>query len=597
MEQAWLTLGVIAFVFVVMVRGIPPDMALWGGAVLVAACGIISPTELLGGLAVPAVATVGALFVISAAMRETGALDIIGRRVMGRAHTERGALARLAPLVATLSAFLNNTAVVAMFVSIITDWCRRHTISPGRLLMPLSFLSILGGMCTLIGTSTNLIVNDLMVEHKLEPMHMFELAWIGVPCALVGALYLLLFGGWLLPRRDDPIDRFGKSAREYTVELRVEPSCPLISQTVEAAGLRRLPGLYLIEIERASRIIAPVEPDQTLLPGDELTFAGIVSTIVDLERIPGLVPVADESYATDAAERRRRRYGEAVISGTSPLIGKNIRDANFRALYNAAVVAVHRGGRRIAGRIGDIRLEPGDTLLLQTGPHFTEANRNNPDFCLVSGIDEARPVRHDRVWLSLGLLGLLIVLLVSGPSIGVRPELAALLVGGLMIITRCISTADARRSVALDVLLAIAAAFALGSALENSGAAKMIADYVVGMTAHMGPYAALAAVYGITMVLHMAVTSNATAILMFPLAIEVAHGMEVDVRPFAMTVASAAAAGFATPMSYQTNMMVFGPGGYRFTDFLRVGLPLHALLWVIAVLLIPLIWPFGPQTT
>ena len=595
--QAWFTLGTIGFVFLVMTRGVPPDFALWGGAILVTLVGIITPEEVLAGLAEPAVATVGALFVVSAAMRETGALDVIGRRVLGNARTEKGALARLVPQVTVLSAFLNNTAVVAMFVNMVADWCRRTGVSPGRLLMPLSFLSILGGMCTLIGTSTNLIVQDLMVAQTLPGLGMFELAWIGVPSAIIGSLYLYTLGSRLLPIRQDLIGQLGDSAREYMVELRIEDGCPLLNQTVEQAGLRQLPGLYLVEIERDSRIIAPVEPDQMLLEGDELTFAGVVGTIVDLERIPGLVPVA-EGYVTDAAERRRRRYCEAVISGTSPLLGKSIRDSNFRALYNAAIIAVHRGGRRLTGRIGDIELEPGDTLLLQTGPGFPAANRNNPDFYLVSSIEKARPVRHERAVLALGLLAVLIGLLAFGKSVGVAPQVAAMLIAGLMILTRCLSTGDARRAVSLNVLLTIAGAFGLGTALKNSGAADLIAQLVVSLSGSGSPTLALAIVYGITMVMHMVVTSNATAVLMFPLAMSVASGltdaagMPVDLRPFAITIASASAAGFATPMSYQTNMMVFGPGGYRFMDFMRVGLPLHLLLWIVAVVVIPIFWPF-----
>ena len=600
--EGWFTLAIIGFVFYTMIRGLAPtDLALWGSAVLLTLVGIIEPRELLSGLAEPAVATVGALFVISAAMRETGALDLIGKHLMGRATTERAALARMIPQVTAFSAFLNNTAVVAMFAPVVGDWCRRARISPSRFLMPLSFLSILGGMCTLIGTSTNIIVSDLMNAEQLAPLGMFELAWIGVPCVVIGSAYLLTLGARLLPDRKDLIEQFDQSMREYTANLTVMPNCPLVGQTVEAAGLRRLPGLFLVEIDRATRIIAPVEPDQTILAGDRLTFAGVVSTIFELERIPGFVHAVDAKETPSEAERRKRRYCEAVISSTSPLIGKNIRESNFRALYNAVVVAVHRGGVRLAGRIGDIRLAAGDTLLLQSGPHFVAANRNSPDFFLVSSIDEARPVRHERAWIALTLLAALVVMLAFGKSawmhtlIGrdLRPEVAALLIGGALILFRCLSPADARRAISLDVLFTIAAAFGIGIALKKSGAAGVIAEQVVEFTAQWGQHAVLAAVYGLTMVLHMMVTSNATAVLMFPLAMGVASEMGVDARPFAIAIASASAAGFATPMSYQTNMMVFGPGGYKFADFMRVGLPLHLLLWVLAVVLIPVLWPLA----
>lgn len=593
--EAWFTLGVLAFVCGVLVRGIaPPDVVLWTGTVLVTLVGIVPPERALHGFASESLLTIAALLVIAGGMRETGALGLIGSRVMGQARTERGALLRMVPQVTALSAFLANTAVVALLMPVVGDWCRRARVAPSRLLLPLSFLSILGGMCTLIGTTTNLIVSESMGQAGLPSLSMFELAWVGLPCVVVGAAYLVLVAPRLLPDRKDMLETIGESVREYLVEMLVQPGCPLVNKTVEAAALRRLPGLFLVEIVRDGRIIAPVEPDEVILAGDQLTFAGVVGTIVDLERIPGLVPVDQANHPVSFAERRSRRYCEAVISSTSPLIGKNIREANFRARYNAAVIAVHRGGERLVGRIGDIVLRAGDTLLLQTGPHFAEANRNNPDFYLVSSLEQARPVRHERTWIALGLLGLLLVLLVLGPQLGIRPVIAAFVVAGLMMATRCISVGDARRTVSLDVLLTIAAAFGLGHALEASGAAEFIGELVYELTGRAGPLAGLTVIYALTIALSILITSKAAAVLVFPIAMVVARQLEVDPRPFAMALAAAAASSFASPISYQTNMMVYGPGGYRFSDFLRVGLPLHVLLWIVAILVIPRVWAFHP---
>jgi di/tricarboxylate transporter len=569
-------------------------MVLWGGTITVTLAGIIGPREALSGFASESVLTIAALFVIAAAMRETGALELVGAHVLGRARTERGALLRMVPKVTALSAFLANTAVVAMLIPVLSDWCRRVRVSPARLLLPLSFLSILGGMCTLIGTTTNLIVSETMERADLAGISMFELAWVGLPCVVIGALYLIFVGPRLLPDRKDMLQAIGESVREYLVEMSVQPNCPLVGQRVREAGLRRLPGLFLVEIVRAGRVIAPVEPDEVLLAGDQLAFAGAVQTIVDLERIPGLVPATEEGHETTFAERRGQRYCEAVVSSTSILIARNIRDANFRALYNAAVIAVHRGGERLTGRIGDIVLRPGDTLLLQTGPHFAEANRNNPDFYLVSSLEQARPVLHERTGIAIGLLGLLVVLLVFGGSFGVRPVVAAFLVAGLMMLTRCISISDARRTVSLDVLLTIAAAFGLGSALEASGAARDIAGLIVRLAHLTGPAGGLlglALIYVVTIGLSIFITSKAAAVLIFPVAMVIAEHLGVNPRAFAIAVASAAASSFASPISYQTNTMVYGPGGYRFGDFLRVGLPLHVLLWIVAMLVIPFVWP------
>ena len=602
--EAWFTVGLIGFLFLTLVRGLAPtDVTLLGGTVLLAVVGVIGADDAVRGFSNPGMLTVAALFVVSAGMRETGALDRIGGRLLGKARTERWALARLGPQIVALSAFLNNTAVVAMLISVVSDWCRKHRVSPSRLLIPLSYFSIFGGICTLIGTSTNLVVFGLMQEQStheldtarqaaLQHVSLFDFAYVGLPLAVVGTAYLLLLGRRGLPNREDLLERLGESSREYVVEMSVRPECRLVGQQIEEAGLRRLPGLFLIEIVREGRVIAPVAPTEVILAGDRLTFAGVVGTIVDLERIPGLLPAADDTYAAQAADRHQRRYCEAVVSGTSPLIGKNIREGNFRALYNAAVVAVHRGGERLSGRIGDIVLRSGDTLLLQTGAHFALANRNNPDFYLVSSLEEARPVRHERAFTAAGLLVLLIALLVFGERLGMPTHIAAFLVAGLMLITRCISAGDARRSVQWDVLLTIVAAFGIGAGLEKSGAAHAIAGVLTTHTQEWGPVVALAIIYAITSLFTELITNNAAAVLVFPIAMSLAEQLGVSPRPFAFAIAYAASSSFATPIGYQTNLMVYGPGGYRFVDFLRVGLPLNILLWIVAVLVIPLIWPF-----
>ena len=598
--QAWFTLGILAFTFIVLIRATaPPDMVLWGATVAVTVAGVISPRQALAGLSSESVLTIAGLFVIAAAMRETGALDLLGGHMLGKARSERGVLLRMVPQVTVFSAFLANTAVVAMLIPIITDWCRKARVSPSRLLMPLSFLAILGGMCTLIGTTTNLIVSEAMEQAHLRAMHMFELTWLGVPSVVVGASYLVLVAPRLLPNRRDLLERIGDSARQYLVEMRIRPGCPLSGKTVEEAGLRRLPGLFLVEIVRDGRIIAPVEPHEVLIEGDQLAFAGVVQTIVDLERIPGFVPVTEETHDASFAEKRNRRYCEAVISATSPLIARNIRDSNFRALYNAAVIAVHRGGTRLRGRIGDIVLREGDTLLLQAGAHFVEANRNNPDFYLVSSLDSVRPIRHERTAICIGLLVLLVVLLVFGErisamfggQISLRPVVAALVVAGLMMLTGCISVSDARRAVSLDVLLIIAAAFGLATALQTSGAAAAIAHQLVALTNTGSALVALSVVYLLTVVLGIFITNRAAALLIFPIAMVMAQQLGLNPRAFAITVAGAAVASFASPISYQTNTMVYGAGGYRFGDFVRVGLPLHVLLWIVAMIVIPVVWP------
>ncbi len=590
--EAWLTLAVVLVVLVVLVWDLaPPDMLFLGATAFFAACGIITPAEAFSGFSNSGMLTVALLFVVAAGLRDTGALDFVGQHILGRARTAQSAMGRLAFAIVPMSAFLNNTPIVAMFVPVVLDWCRKHSVSPSKLLIPLSYLTILGGTCTLIGTSTNLVVNGLMIENGLPGMSLFEIGRVGLPYAVVGVAYLLLCGRWLLPERKELLEQLGESRREYMAEMLVQPGCRLAGQSVERAGLRQLHGLFLTAIERGEETLAPVGPESVIQTGDRLVFTGIVSSIIELEKIPGLVPVADSGFEASPRKQQQHRLCEAVISESSPLVGKTIRGADFRATYGAAVLAVHRGGKRLEQKIGDITLQPGDTLLLQVRPHFLRAYRHDPAFYLISDVADWRPIRRDRAWIAVGLFLTLLVLMTTGWVDGL---VAAALVAVLMVAAGCLSSGDARRSVDWQVLITIAASFGVGAALQNSGAATAIASTLVNSTESWGPIAALAVIYLLGSLITEVITNNAAAVLIFPFCLETARLYNVDARPFVMALVLAASASFMTPIGYQTNMMVYGPGGYRFTDFLRIGAPLNFLLWPVAVILIPIAWPFTP---
>jgi di/tricarboxylate transporter len=385
------------------------------------------------------------------------------------------------------------------------------------------------------------------------------------------------------------LEQLGESRREYLLEMMILPGCRLVGQTIETAGLRRLPGLFLIEVDRDGEVIGPVGPEERLQADDRLVFTGIVSSILELEKIPGLVPATDPSYEILPARQRGRRLCEAVISEQSPLIGQSIREADFRARYGAAVVAVQRGGERVAQKLGDIVLRAGDTLLLQVPPHFSRAFRHDPSFYLISDIDDWRPVRRDR----LGIAVVIFALLLTSMTLGLLPvALSSILAAVAMVALGCISAGDARNSVEWQVLLTIGASFGVGTALHNTGAASAVAQLLVQSSATWGPIAALAAIYIITSLVTEMITNNAAAVLLFPFCLETSRIYQVDSRPFIMALILAASASFMTPIGYQTNMMVYGPGGYKMSDFIRIGVPLHVFLTIIAVLLIPLIWPF-----
>jgi di/tricarboxylate transporter len=584
-----ITLAVLAGLLYGLIKDKPADVMFVGAIVLLAALGVISSEDAFSGFANLAMLIVGALFVVAAGLRETGVMEYVGERFLGNVGTEAKALLYMAIVLIPSAMVLNNTPKVALLVPVLITWCRKRRISPSRLLMPLSFLSILGGTCSLIGTSTNLVVQGMLIKSHLTPMGFFEIGWVGLPCALLGATYLLTVGRKLLPDRKDLIEQLDLTRREYLVEMLVQPGCRLVGKRVSEAGLRHLPGLFLIEIERGGEITGPVSPDEVIQAEDRMVFTGVVSTIVDLEKIPGLVPAADTRYEVATGKQWARQLCETVISPTSPLIGQVVRDADFRGLYDAAIVAVHRNGSRLPNKIGDIELHVGDTLLLQVGPNFSRAYRNNPDFYLISDVEDSRPVRHDRASIAAIIFITMIMAFVSG---FIPIVVAAFLAAGAMVTAGCISASDARRSVDLPVLIAIAASFGVGKALEQSGVAKMFAFLLVEATQSWGPTATLAAIYFGTMVLNELISNNAAAALSFPFCLESARLLGVNERPFIMAVTLAASYAFASPIGYQTHMMVFGPGGYRFTDFMRVGIPLNLLMWIAAVILIPLIWPF-----
>jgi di/tricarboxylate transporter len=585
--QGWLTLVVLAATVVAMAREIAsPDVALMGGLFALAAAGVLTPVETFAGFSNQSMATVGALLILSAALRDTGAVEAFFGRIFGRSRSEVAGLARMMAPVAAVSAFLNNTAIVAMMTPVVIDWSRRNRSSPARFLIPLSYAAILGGVVTLIGTSTNLTVNGLMIQNGMRPMSFFELAPAGLPVCAAGLAYMLLFAPRLLPDRRDPSDEAGEHRREYTVAMVVEPKSPLVGQAVEEGGLRHLPGLFLVEIDRAARVITPVAPDEVIREADRLVFVGVVETIVDLQKMRGLAP---DSHGNDAPiGRPDRRLTEAVISPSSPLVGQSIRDANFRTVYDAAVIAVHRNGVRVGGKIGEVVLEPGDTLLMQTAPGFVRVHRNSPDFYLVSEVSDSEPPRFDRARIALGVLGLMVfVVWMEWLPISVASFLAA----GALIATRCTSAARARAAVDWPLLVMIAASIGLASAIEKTGAAAAIAHAIVS-SGSFGPTATLAVTYFATVALTEVVNHNAAAALMFPVGVAAAGDLGVDPRAFVIAITVAASCAFATPFGYTTHLIVYGPGGYRYSDFVRIGLPLDLLCGAVAIAVIPVVWRF-----
>jgi di/tricarboxylate transporter len=625
---AWLTLGVLAVVFaLLMFTRFGPDTILFGGLSLLIMADVVTPSEAFSGFTNEGIITVGIFFVVAAGLRETGAMWFIISGIMGRARSIMSAQARIMFPVAFMSAFWNNTPLVAVLLPAIQDWSRKYEIAPSKLLIPLSYAAILGGMCTLIGTSTNLVVDgllketpanlvyrtaetpDLVAEANTIPVEaislgvynpkpdqngvkyypglgFFEVAWVGIPAALLGITYILLFGGRLLPERYS-LRRTLEAPREYMIDMLVVENGPLIDKSLQESGLLDQQGMYLMEMERGGHIIDDPQDDEVLQANDRLVFVGVINATVELHKTKGLVP-ATPSFAGDNSPVPDRGLVEAVVSSSSPMRNKTISEGRFHTRYGAVVIGVARNGERIDDRLGDISLQPGDTLLLEAQPTFVDQYRDSSDFFLVSRIEGYTPPRHDRAWVALGILGMMVIALTFQWMSVLK---GGLLAAALMLATRCLTPDVARRALDWRLLITIASAFGIGRALDQSGAAGVLA-YDLLIIAQGNPWLTLALIHLTTMIFTELISNVAAAVLVFPIALTLSQQLGCNFMPFAITIMVAGSASFATPVGYQTNLMVYGPGGYKFSDFLRIGLPLNIMVATLAIVLIPNIWPF-----
>lgn len=589
--EAWFTLAIVFAMVVAMARNMATDMIMLGAVVMFLAAGLFSDAfpdagKLLSGLGNEAVVTVAVLYVVVAGLSRTGAMDLVTRPLLGRPHTVMGAQARLMFPVAGMSAFLNNTPIVAMCLPVVADLSKRTGIAASKLFMPLSFATILGGVCTLIGTSTNMVIYGLYVAEtgSRDGLSMFDPAWAGVPCALVGIAFILATSRWLLPDRRSALAA-SADLREYSIEMVIERDSPLIGRTIEEAGLRGLPGLYLAEIERHGRLLPAVASTERLWSEDQLVFVGVVDSMIDLQRVRGLRPATNQVFKLESP-RSERCLIEAVVSNRCPLVGQTVRDGKFRSVYNAAVIAVGHRGERVNKKIGDIVLQAGDTLLLEAHPSFAEQQRNRKDFFLVSKLEGSTPPGHERAWIALAIL--LAMVLLAGFELLTMVQ-AGMIAATLMLVTGCCNSGQARRAIDWEILVTIAAAIGVGETMRTTGLAQRLAETAVGATGS-DPWLILVAIYATAMVLTEFLSNNATAAIIYPITMATTASLGLDPKPYLIAVMIAASCGFATPFGYQTNLMVFGPGGYRFSDFLRLGVALDLVVMAVTVSVLPLVF-------
>ncbi len=575
--EAWFTLAIITVAVLVLTRDlISPAVTFMGAVVILLVADVLNPAEAFQGFANPAPITVAALYVLARAVERSGALQPIVTVTLGAGRNVRMALARLTVPVAAASAFLNNTPIIAMLAPQVEEWADQRGDSASRYLMPLSFAAILGGMTTLIGTSTNLVVSGLLQAEGQDPFTMFELTRIALPIALVALVLNVLLAPNLLPVRLPPRQEARVGGRSFSVRMIVEPGGPLDGMAVRDVQAVLPETTRIVYFERGGEGAGQIAPDKVLLGGDFLTLIGDTDAVLDLHEVSGLAS-SQQPHLPYEFRSARHAYFEAVIASESRLVGRSLADVRFLARYQATVVAIHRAGEPVRGGLAQEPLKRGDTLLVISDRGFGDRWRDRNDFLLVSRFGAPSPEPTAKAGIVLGIGAVIVV----GAGLNVLPILHLSLLGALALVGFGILTPNqAKDSIDFDVIVVIGAAFGLAAAVEGSGLGHAAAGLVADALGGFGPQGAMAGIIISTIALSSIITNNAAAALVLPIAISTAADFGIDARAAAVAVALSASASFMTPIAYQTNLMVYGPGGYRFGDYARLGTPLTLVVLV-----------------
>ncbi len=546
--------------------------------------GILSPGDVLMGFSNQSIASIVILVLITAGIRSNFNTETILDRFFGRSKSYRGFMTSLLTKVALLSSFINNTPVVVLMTPYVFEWGRKNRISPSKLLIPLSYATIAGGMITLIGTSTTLVLNGFLIDHGLAGLHSLDLLQTGLVVAVSVIVFMILFAQYILPDNKDLIEEFKSNQREYLIEKRLDPDSELIGKTVSAGGLRNLTGVYLVEIVRNDEIISPVSPQEVIKSGDTLIFAGKNDPIVDM-KLNEIGIVFPEQITLNGG--KNVRVMEGVISANSSIAGKSVKEAGFRERYDAAVIAVHRNGERLSGKIGNIKLRAGDVLLMYSGEQFNNRVDMYKDIYVISGDQhELQPERTSRKRLiSVGIISLL--LLVFQPF---NLFTSLLIIFVLMSGLRLITMRNIKRDLDINMVAILVLSIAIGEAMIKTGTGELLAHQLVRWLEPHGIIALMAGIMVFTTILTSFITNVGAVAITFPVVLAISTNLGIDGMPFYLALAFAASAAFLTPVGYQTNLIVYGPGGYKFSDFLKLGFPITVIYLIVSLSFIVMLY-------
>jgi di/tricarboxylate transporter len=551
--------------------------------------GLVTIEEAFAGFNNPAVITVAAMFVISAGITNTGALGRIGEKLVRLASgSETRLIAMVMLMVALFSAFINNIGATAVLMPVVISISRRLKLSPSKLLIPLAFGSLLGGVCTLIGTPPNILMSALLTEFTGEGFGIFSFAPVGLPILAVGILYMAVIGRRLLPQRKSGTLTEVYQVKEYITEVEILEDSPLAEKTITGSNLERDFNLKVRAIQRGKQKIPQPHRNRKLHKGDILFLEGDPEGILKLRETKGVQVIPERDNPPPEGLSKETVVVEASLTPTSDLGGRTLRDVRFRDTHGLNVLAIWRRGAPVVKKVDHVTLEFGDVLLLQGSEERIVHLGKEHGFLLLGGVPPV-PYRPRRAPIALATLALVIALAATGTM----PIMFSATLGALiMVLSACLTPQEAYESIDWRIIILIAGTLPLGLAMQNSGAAGLLADHIIGTIGPLGPWVVLAAVILVTSLLTEIMSHAAAAVLIAPIAYNAAVQLSVSPKPFFMAVAIAASSCFMTPISHQSNALVMGPGGYHFTDFTRVGAPLNMLVWLIASLLIPLVFPF-----